>query len=97
MPLEKGIDLKQFAKRTEGYSGADLEAFCREAGMNALRENQAAKTVAKAHFEKAFDSVKPLREQERRRKETELKRRSAELDDEKAKVQKETQAMRGYG
>jgi len=34
----RDVDLKKLAKATEGYSGADLEALCREAGINAIRE-----------------------------------------------------------
>lgn len=37
-PLDKDVDLEKFAKDTEGKSGADIEAICREAGMNAIRE-----------------------------------------------------------
>jgi len=36
MPLED-VDLDHYADITHGYSGADLAALCREAGMNALR------------------------------------------------------------
>jgi transitional endoplasmic reticulum ATPase len=56
MPL-KGVDLKELAKKTEGYSGADLEALVREAGMAALREN--ASEVKEKHFEKALEAVRP--------------------------------------
>ncbi len=41
MPL-KDVDLKKLAKATEGYSGADIEALCREAGINAIREIMAS-------------------------------------------------------
>lgn len=47
------------AKITEGYTGADLEAFAREAAMLALRENKDAKHVFKKHFEEAIKKVKP--------------------------------------
>ncbi|MBO3800667.1 MAG: AAA family ATPase, partial [Candidatus Brockarchaeota archaeon] len=61
MPLE-GVDLQEIAKRTEGYSGADLEAVCREAGLNALRRD--ADKVTREDFEKALQTVKPsLREE----------------------------------
>jgi transitional endoplasmic reticulum ATPase len=56
MPL-KEVDLKELAKKTEGYSGADLEALVREAGMAALREN--ASEVKEKHFEKALEAVRP--------------------------------------
>jgi transitional endoplasmic reticulum ATPase len=58
MPI-KGVDLKDLAKRTEGFSGADLEALCREAAMNALREDIKAKQVTKKHFEEAFKKITP--------------------------------------
>ncbi|MFA4718737.1 CDC48 family AAA ATPase [Pyrococcus kukulkanii] len=37
MPLAKDVDLKELAKRTEGYTGADIAAVCREAAMIAMR------------------------------------------------------------
>ncbi len=58
MPL-KGVDLNKLAKETEGYSGADLEALAREAGMYALRENKKANEVNMNHFKKAISVVKP--------------------------------------
>ena len=58
MPL-KGIDLKELAKKTEGYVGADMEAICREAAIIALREDMKSKEVTKKHFERALDKVKP--------------------------------------
>jgi transitional endoplasmic reticulum ATPase len=56
MPL-KEVSLEEVAKKTEGYSGADLEALCREAGLNALRRD--AEKVTKEDFEKALQTVKP--------------------------------------
>jgi transitional endoplasmic reticulum ATPase len=59
MPLAKGVDLKEFAKRTAGYSGADIAAVCREAAMNALREDKKAKEVKRKHFLKAMQEIGP--------------------------------------
>jgi transitional endoplasmic reticulum ATPase len=59
MPLAKDVDLRAIAKKTDGYSGADLEGLCREAGMVALRENLAAKEVRAAHFVKALGAIRP--------------------------------------
>ncbi len=59
MPLEKGINLSDFAKRTNNYSGADIEGICREAGMLALRENIKSSEVKKKHFEEALKKAKP--------------------------------------
>jgi transitional endoplasmic reticulum ATPase len=59
MPLAKDVDLKELAKKTQGFSGADLEALCREAAMDALRKNIKAKKVTKQHFEEALKKIKP--------------------------------------
>ncbi len=55
MPLSDDIDLEELAESTEGYSGADIFAICREAAMNALRENMESDIVRKKHFEQAFE------------------------------------------
>jgi transitional endoplasmic reticulum ATPase len=59
MPLALDVDLIRLAEITEGYSGADLEALCREAAMEALREDLNAITVHMRHFEKALKKVRP--------------------------------------
>ncbi len=57
MPLSGDINLESFAKKTEGYTGADIEGVCREAGMSAIREEK--DKVHSKDFEKAFTSIKP--------------------------------------
>jgi len=57
MPL-KDVSLGELANKTEGYTGADIEAICREAGLYALRENIDANAVTKQHFEKALTKVR---------------------------------------
>jgi transitional endoplasmic reticulum ATPase len=57
MPL-KNVSLTELAKRTEGYSGADIEGVCREAGILALREDINANIVLNEHFEKALKMIK---------------------------------------
>lgn len=37
MPLEEEIDLEQYADKTHGFVGSDLESLARESAMNALR------------------------------------------------------------
>jgi len=37
MPLAKDVDLDKIAEITHGYSGADIEALCKEAAIRALR------------------------------------------------------------
>ncbi|MFW9898497.1 MAG: CDC48 family AAA ATPase [Candidatus Thorarchaeota archaeon] len=59
MPLAKDISLKKIAQITEGYSGADLENLCREAGMNAIREKMTdLEKIEWKHFEKAMEKIK---------------------------------------
>jgi len=58
MPLKKGISLKNIALMTEGFSGADLENLCREAGMQAIREKlDDFDIVELKHFEFALTKV----------------------------------------
>ena len=56
MPLQN-VKLEEIAKKTEGFSGADLENLCREAGMMAIREGK--EKVSAKHFEKALEIIKP--------------------------------------
>ena len=58
MPL-KNVDLKELAKKTETFSGADIEAICREAAINSLRDDMKAKEVKMKHFEEAMKKVTP--------------------------------------
>ena len=59
MPLSADVDLQEVAVKAKGYSGADVEALCREAAMNALRESIDAKEVTRKDFDKAMDTVRP--------------------------------------
>ncbi|HIP16720.1 MAG TPA: AAA family ATPase [Methanothermococcus okinawensis] len=59
MPLAEDVDLKKLAEKTEGYTGADIEAICREAAMIALRENINADKVELRHFEEAMKKIRP--------------------------------------
>jgi len=58
MPLKEGISLKNLALMTEGYSGADIENLCREAGLQAIREKMDEfDFVEFKHFEYALSKV----------------------------------------
>src|SRR5690606_23509501 len=67
MPLEKDVNLDELAKLTEDYSGADIEAICREAAMTALREDITSKIVTKEQFMAALKQVSPSLPEEVRR------------------------------
>jgi len=71
MPVDKSVDFDQLAKLTEGYSGADIENLCREAGMIAIRKlfkedgslkvdlNKLQPHVTSEDFELALKTIKP--------------------------------------
>jgi transitional endoplasmic reticulum ATPase len=59
MPLAKDVDLAQLVMVTKKYSGADIEALCREAGLNALRRDIKAKEVNGNDFRKAAEKIGP--------------------------------------
>jgi SpoVK/Ycf46/Vps4 family AAA+-type ATPase len=58
MPLDKDVNIKTLAETTENYSGADIEALCREAAMLSIRENEKATKIKKVHFDKASEEVR---------------------------------------
>jgi len=59
MALDDDVNLVDISKKTEGYSGADIEALCRKAGVIALHENIKIEKVSKRHFEAALNKVNP--------------------------------------
>jgi transitional endoplasmic reticulum ATPase len=59
MPLAKDVDLSRMASLTKGYSGADLEAMCREAAMISLRRSLEAEQVTYEDFKKAMEKIGP--------------------------------------
>ncbi len=86
-PLAEDVKIEELAERTDGYTGADIEALCREAGMLAIREavsrakdekeiKEIAKNIKieKRHFEEALKKVKPsLTKEDLRRYESLIK------------------------
>jgi len=59
MPLAEDVDLAELAKRAKHYSGADIEAVCREAAFFALRRDINASKITKEDFENALKKVPP--------------------------------------
>lgn len=70
-PLADDVDLDELARRTEGYVGADIEALCREATMQATRQlvadldpeqeeyEDTVRQVSMTDFEYALEEVTP--------------------------------------
>ncbi|MBI2183927.1 MAG: CDC48 family AAA ATPase [Thaumarchaeota archaeon] len=59
MPLDSSVSLESVVAAAKGYSGADLEALCRAAGVAALRRGGEQTVVRAEDFEEAFKQVKP--------------------------------------
>jgi transitional endoplasmic reticulum ATPase len=59
MPLSRDVDLEELTRKAQGYSGADIEAICREAAIDALREDIEATEVSLRDFNKAMERVGP--------------------------------------
>lgn len=59
MPLAEDVSLERIAELTEGYSGADIENLCREAGMQAIREKmENLDKIEFRHFQEALSKIK---------------------------------------
>ena len=54
-PLDKEVELKILAKRTPGFTGADLQNLLNEAALLAARHDQ--KTITMSNLEEAIDKV----------------------------------------
>jgi transitional endoplasmic reticulum ATPase len=86
-PLAEDVDLDDLAADMEGYVGADIEAVCREAAMNASRElitsvepedigsSVSNVRITREHFEQAMDEVNPSVTEETRQRYEEIERR----------------------
>jgi transitional endoplasmic reticulum ATPase len=59
IPLASNVNVDELLDMSENFSGADIESFCREAAMVALRENIRARKVAIEHFKLAIEDVHP--------------------------------------
>ncbi|MFB6246521.1 MAG: CDC48 family AAA ATPase [Candidatus Pacearchaeota archaeon] len=66
MPLAKDVDIKDYAEKTEGWTGADIQAVCRNAGIYAIKriytkDKDKAKedglTITKEDFDNAMREV----------------------------------------
>lgn len=56
MPLTKDVNLGEINEKLKGYSGADIEGVCREAGMNAIRAGK--DKINADDFAKALSEIK---------------------------------------
>ncbi|XP_034949756.1 ATPase family protein 2 homolog [Chelonus insularis] len=59
MPIADDVNVQDLVELTEGYSGAEIQAICHEAAMNALEDNLEAKIITKNNFKAALSIVSP--------------------------------------
>jgi transitional endoplasmic reticulum ATPase len=59
MPLAKDLNLTELVATTKNYSGADIEALCRESAMHALRRDVNAKEVSMMDFQETIKKTGP--------------------------------------
>lgn len=59
MSLDVDVNIEALAEITEGYSGADIAAVCRKAGMLALHDNIKSQSVSLKHFREALKKIGP--------------------------------------
>jgi transitional endoplasmic reticulum ATPase len=77
MPLAEDVDLDSLARRTDRFTGADLEDLVRRAGLFALRASMEAASVTMADFDHGLEetraSVTPEMEKDYERMQASLK------------------------
>ena len=58
-PLDEDVDMEALVIPTQGFSGAEVAALCKEAAMSALEENMQAVVVCQRHYISALQVFKP--------------------------------------
>ena len=64
MSVGEDLNIDQLVSKSEGYSGAEICAVTKEAGLAALREDMEARSVSQRHFDLVFDNLKPRTSEE---------------------------------
>jgi transitional endoplasmic reticulum ATPase len=57
MPLSENVNLEEISVSTQNYTGADLSALCREAGVHAMQNNSSK--IDSADFAAALKKIRP--------------------------------------
>jgi transitional endoplasmic reticulum ATPase len=57
MPLSENVNLEEISVSTQNYTGADLSALCREAGVHAMQNNSAK--IDSVDFAAALKKIRP--------------------------------------
>jgi transitional endoplasmic reticulum ATPase len=92
MPIEEDVDIEEISELTEGFTGSDIEALCREAAMIKMRrlikENNDIKKeklreskVSNKDFDKALENVSKSLKEEEIEMYNKISERVSEIDD----------------
>lgn len=62
MPLDGSVNLDDYIKKTDNWTGADIESLCRNAGLNAIKRYYQTKkkeeiTILKSDFDESYKLV----------------------------------------
>jgi len=89
MPLEKSIKIIEYVNKTGNWTGAEIEAICRNAGINAIKrvykEKNPTLKITKKDFDKALESVSKSSGKEIVEKKTKTKKKKDKKDLKKRK------------
>ena len=88
MPLVKNIPIKEYVKQTEGWTGADIESICRNAGIIAIKKHYVKKDkqplkITNEDFDTALQDVSKSINKELHKDKKEIKENKK--DDENSK------------
>ncbi|CRL00704.1 CLUMA_CG013961, isoform A [Clunio marinus] len=59
IPIADDVKIDDLVNRTSGYSGAEIEAICKEAALKALEDSFDVENISVKYFYKALEIVKP--------------------------------------
>lgn len=59
IPISEDVEVADLVDKTKGYSGAEIEAICKEAALKALEDSFDIETISMKYFEKALEHLKP--------------------------------------
>lgn len=59
IPISDDASIEDLVAKTNGYSGAEIEAVCKEAALKALEDSFAVEKISMKYFEKGIELVRP--------------------------------------
>lgn len=59
IPIGKDVDIEILVSKTDGHSGAEIEAICKEAALKALEHSFDIEEIGMKYFDQAIELVRP--------------------------------------